>query len=78
LEFAPQGQESEPDTWSYLVFTPLDDLGENVLLLWELYADENGLREVHAKSLAAANLKDKIADLLNGRSMSGYRLISMN
>ena len=75
-DFAPQVGESEPDTWSYLVFESLDDGDENTLYLWELYANENGLREVHVKSDAAANLKAKIGHLLIGRSLCGYRRIS--
>ena len=76
-DFAPQVERSEPDTWSYLVFESLDDGEDNTLYLWELYANERGLREVHVKSAAAANLKDQIGNLLTGRSLSGYHHISM-
>ena len=75
-DFAPQVERSEPDTWSYLVFESLD-AEDNTLYLWELYANEEGLREVHVKSGAAANLKDQIGNLLTGRSLSGYHHISM-
>jgi hypothetical protein len=71
VDFAKQVEASEPDTWSYMVFTLLGDVNDDVLYLWELYANENGLREVHVKSSAAARLKDKIGHLLNGRSMDG-------
>ena len=54
----------------------MDDREENTLHLWELYANENGLRQVHMKTAAAANLKNKIGNLLTGRSLSGFQRVS--
>ena len=74
--FAPVVEETEPETLSYVVLKALDDEFQNVLCLWEKYANENALREVHAKSAGAAQLKDKISPILAGRSLGGYRDVS--
>jgi len=43
--------------------------------MWELYVSEAGLKEVHAKSDAAAQLKVDISELLKNRYIQGYRIL---
>jgi quinol monooxygenase YgiN len=73
-EFGEIVGQTEPDTWTYLVMKPTED--EDNLYLWERYANERALREVHVKSSAAAGLKDKLGHLLVGRSMGAYHEVS--
>jgi quinol monooxygenase YgiN len=69
-EFGESVRQTEPYTWTYLVLKPTGD--EDTLYLWERYANEGGLREVHVNSSAARGLKDKLGHLLVGRSMGRY------
>jgi quinol monooxygenase YgiN len=73
-EFGETVRQTEPDTWTYLVLKPTGD--EDNLYLWERYANERALREVHVKSSTAGRLKDKLGHLLVGRSMGGYHEVS--
>ena len=66
---------SEPNTLAYLVFEETEGRNPDTLYLWELYSDQTGLTEVHAKSSAAAQLKDDIGSLLSDRVLQGYHLL---
>lgn len=67
---------SEPNTLAYLVFEETEGRNSDTLYLWELYSNETGMREVHAKSSAAAQLKDDIGSLLSDRVLRGYHLLT--
>ena len=71
-QFSTRIINSEPETLAYLVFT--NDSEPQNLYLWELYSNEAGLREVHAKSAAAEQLKEDIGGLLSHRDMRAYRV----
>ena len=73
--FADEIVNVESDTLNYLVLIPEDESEMDTLYLWERYADEMALREVHAQSTAAAGLKDTIGPLLRDRAMAGFRAV---
>ena len=73
--FADEIVKVESDTLNYLVLIPEDESEMDTLYLWERYADEMALREVHAQSTAAAGLKDTIGPLLRDRAMAGFRAV---
>jgi len=73
--FADEIVNVESNTLNYIVLIPDDESEMDTLYLWERYADEMALREVHAKSTAVQGLKDTIGPLLRDRAMAGFRAV---
>jgi quinol monooxygenase YgiN len=70
-ENLPYIELSEPDTISFVVLKGADEA--DTVYVWERYASERALRDVHHKSAGYAKLRERTGSLMKTRNINGYK-----